>query len=93
MAFIRYQEFHRQPGQRIESWASLYPGRKARCLREPGGPHPSPRYGIANCGNVFFSMILMDSDSNHAMCFSYTVVGNETGCEALSRRPFDLIVK
>jgi len=38
-------------------------------------------------------MILMDSDSNHAMCFGYTVVGNETGCEALSQRPFDLIVK
>jgi len=38
-------------------------------------------------------MILMDSDSNHAMCFGYTVVVNETGCEFLSHRPFDLIVK
>jgi Xaa-Pro aminopeptidase len=38
-------------------------------------------------------MILMDSDSNHAMCFGYTVLVNETGCEFLSHRPFDLIVK
>ena len=49
---------------------------------------------IAAPNMVFFlHMILMDSDSNHAMCFGYTVVVNETGCESLSQRPFDLIVK
>jgi Xaa-Pro dipeptidase len=38
-------------------------------------------------------MILMDSDTNHAMCFGHTVVVTETGCEVLSNRSLDLIVK
>jgi Xaa-Pro dipeptidase len=41
----------------------------------------------------FLHMILMDSDSNHAMCFGQTVVVTETGCESLSQRPMDLVVK
>jgi CubicO group peptidase (beta-lactamase class C family) len=30
-------------------------------------------------------MILMDSDTNHAMCFGHTVVVTATGCESLSK--------
>jgi Xaa-Pro dipeptidase len=41
----------------------------------------------------FLHMILMDSDTDHAMCFGHTVVVTETGCEVLSRRSLDLIVK
>ena len=49
---------------------------------------------IAAPNMVFFlHMILMDSDTNHAMCFGHTVVVTETGCETLSNRPMDLIVK
>jgi len=49
---------------------------------------------IAQPGMVFFlHMILMDSDSNHAMCFGHTVAVTETGCEPLSRRPLDLVVR
>lgn len=49
---------------------------------------------IAAPNMVFFlHMILMDSDSNHAICFGHTVVVNENGCETLSRRPLDLVVK
>lgn len=49
---------------------------------------------IAAPNMVFFlHMILMDSDSNHAMCFGHTVVVTETGCETLSQRPLDLVVK
>jgi Xaa-Pro dipeptidase len=49
---------------------------------------------IAEENMVFFlHMILMDSDTNHAMCFGHTVVVTETGCEALSKRSLELIVK
>ncbi len=49
---------------------------------------------IAAPNMVFFlHMILMDSDTNHAMCFGHTVVVTETGCEALSKHPLDLVVK
>ena len=49
---------------------------------------------IAAPNMVFFlHMILMDSDSNHAMCFGHTVVVTETGCETLSKRPLDLVVR
>ena len=41
----------------------------------------------------FLHMILMDSDTDHAMCFGHTVVVTEIGCEVLSRRSLDLIVK
>ena len=49
---------------------------------------------IAAPNMVFFlHMILMDSDTNHAMCFGHTVVVTETGCETLSNRTMDLVVK
>lgn len=49
---------------------------------------------VAEKNMVFFlHMILMDSDTNHAMCFGHTVVVTETGCEVLSGRPLDLVVK
>jgi Xaa-Pro dipeptidase len=49
---------------------------------------------IAAPNMVFFlHMILMDSDTNHAMCFGHTVVVTETGCETLSKRPLDLVVR
>ena len=38
-------------------------------------------------------MILMDSDTNHAMCFGHSVVVNESGCESLSKRSLDLVVR
>jgi Xaa-Pro dipeptidase len=41
----------------------------------------------------FLHMILMDSDTNHAICFGHTVVVTETGCESLSKRSLDLVVK
>ena len=41
----------------------------------------------------FLHMILMDSDNNHAMCFGQTVVVTATGCESLSQRPMNLVVK
>ncbi|MGD9125438.1 MAG: M24 family metallopeptidase, partial [Desulfarculaceae bacterium] len=41
----------------------------------------------------FLHMILMDSDSNHAMCFGETVAVTETGCRTLSKRPLDLVIK
>ena len=48
---------------------------------------------IAAPNMVFFlHMILMDSDTGHAMCFGHTVVVTETGCESLSRRSMDLVV-
>jgi Xaa-Pro dipeptidase len=48
----------------------------------------------AAVGMVFFlHMILMDSDTGHAMCFGHTVTVTNAGCEALSRRPLDLAVK
>lgn len=49
---------------------------------------------IAAPNMVFFlHMILMDSDTNHAMCFGHTVLVTETGCESLSNRPLDLVVR
>ncbi len=42
---------------------------------------------------LFLHMILMDSDANHAMCFGHTVVVTATGCDSLSKRSLDLIVK
>jgi len=54
--------------------------------------HSNPVIAAENM--VFFlHMILMDSDTNHAMCFGHTVVVTETGCEVLSNRSLDLIVK
>lgn len=54
--------------------------------------HGNPVIAIPNM--VFFlHMILMDSDTNHAMCFGHTVVVAETGCEALSKRPLNLVVR
>jgi len=41
----------------------------------------------------FLHMILMDSDSDNAMCFGHTVLVNENGCERLSRHPLDLVVR
>ena len=54
--------------------------------------HGNPVIAAENM--VFFlHMILMDSDTNHAMCFGQTVVVTATGCESLSQRPMDLVVK
>lgn len=48
---------------------------------------------IAATNMVFFlHMILMDSDTNHAVCFGHSVVVTETGCESLSNRSLDLVV-
>jgi len=41
----------------------------------------------------FLHMILMDSNARQAMCFGHTVVVTEKGCEPLSNRPLDLVVK
>jgi Xaa-Pro dipeptidase len=40
----------------------------------------------------FLHMILMDSDSGHAMCFGHTVAVTESGCEVLSRHSLELVV-
>jgi Xaa-Pro dipeptidase len=49
---------------------------------------------IAQPNMVFFlHMILMDSQSNHAMCFGHSVVVTESGCESLSNRSMDLVVR
>ena len=54
--------------------------------------HGNPVIAAENM--VFFlHMILMDSDTNQAMCFGHTVVVTETGCESLSKRSLDLVVK
>ena len=54
--------------------------------------HGNPVLAAENM--VFFlHMILMDSDTNHAMCFGHTVVVTATGCESLSQRSLDLVVK
>ena len=48
---------------------------------------------IAKKNMVFFlHMILMDSDSGNAMCFGHTVLVTDSGCECLSRHPFELVV-
>jgi len=41
----------------------------------------------------FLHMILMDSESGYAMCPGHTVVVTETGCEVLSERTLELVVK
>ena len=49
---------------------------------------------IAAPNMVFFlHMLLMDSETNHAMCFGHSVVVTETGCKSLSNRSMDLVVK
>ncbi len=49
---------------------------------------------MAESNMVFFlHMILMNSDANHAMSFGHTVVVTDTGCESLSTRTLDLVVK
>ncbi|TCL08762.1 Xaa-Pro dipeptidase [Shimia isoporae] len=39
----------------------------------------------------FLHMILMDSDTGHAMCVGHSVLVTETGVERLSRSPLDLV--
>ncbi len=41
----------------------------------------------------FLHMILMDSESGHAMCPGHTVLVTETGCEVLSGRSLAMVVK
>ena len=54
--------------------------------------HGNPVIAAENM--VFFlHMILMDSGTNHAMCFGHTVVVTESGCDVLSDRSLELIVK
>jgi Xaa-Pro dipeptidase len=54
--------------------------------------HANPVIAAPNM--VFFlHMILMDSTTNHAMCFGHTVVVTDTGCETLSIRSLELIVR
>jgi Xaa-Pro dipeptidase len=49
---------------------------------------------IAEPSMVFFlHMILMDSDSGYAMCFGHTVVVTNTGCDVLSARSLELVVR
>lgn len=53
-----------------------------------GNPEP------AAAGMVFFiHIIIFDSERNLAMTNGQTVLVTESGCEALSRRPTDLVVK
>ncbi len=48
---------------------------------------------LMDVGNVYFlHMILMDSDSGHAMCWGHSVLVKDNGVERLSRSPLDLIV-
>ncbi|HSO20984.1 MAG TPA: Xaa-Pro peptidase family protein [Desulfosarcina sp.] len=54
--------------------------------------HGNPVVAAPNM--VFFlHMILMNSDSGNAMCFGHTVVVTADGCESLSRRSMDLVIK
>jgi Xaa-Pro dipeptidase len=49
---------------------------------------------IAEPGMVFFlHMILLDSDSETAMCPGQTVLVGEDGSEVLSKYPLDLVVR
>ncbi|UCF94258.1 MAG: aminopeptidase P family protein [Desulfobacterales bacterium] len=49
---------------------------------------------VAEPNMVFFlHMILMDSTANQAMCFGHTVLVTASGCEVLSERPLELVVK
>ena len=48
---------------------------------------------IMNAGNVYFlHMILMDSDTGHAMFWGHSVLVKESGVDRLSRSPLDLVV-
>jgi Xaa-Pro dipeptidase len=54
--------------------------------------HGNPVIAAENM--VFFlHMILMDSNTNHAMCFGHTVVVTENGSEVLSDRSLELVVR
>ena len=53
-----------------------------------GNPVPATKNMV-----FFLHMILMDSDTNHAMCFGHTVVVTATGCESLSKHSLDLEVR
>jgi Xaa-Pro dipeptidase len=54
--------------------------------------HGNPVTAEANM--VFFlHMILMDSDTETAMCVGHTVQVTDSGCETLSRMDLDLVVK
>jgi len=53
-----------------------------------GNPVPAAKNMV-----FFLHMILMDSETNHAMCFGHTVVVTADGCESLSQRPLDLVVR
>lgn len=47
---------------------------------------------VMDAGNVFFlHMILMDSDSNYAMCWGHSVLVTEQGVERLSQHSLDLV--
>ena len=47
---------------------------------------------IMNAGNVYFlHMILMDSETNLAMCWGHSVLVKDNGVERLSRSPLDLV--
>jgi len=49
---------------------------------------------LAEPNMVFFlHMILMDSQTQQAMCFGHTVVVTETGCRPLSARSLDMVVR
>ena len=49
---------------------------------------------LAEPNMVFFlHMILMNSDENTAMCFGHTVKVTPDGCQSLSHRPMDLVIK
>ena len=64
------------------------PGNLGRLFLDHGNPV------LAAENMVFFlHMILLDSDSNHAMCFGQTVVVTTSGCESLSNRSMDLVIK
>jgi len=54
--------------------------------------HGCPVVALPNM--VFFlHMILMDSVCGQAICFGHTVVVTQNGCESLSHRSLDLVVK
>jgi Xaa-Pro dipeptidase len=54
--------------------------------------HDNPVIAAPNM--VFFlHMLLMDSQTNHAMCFGHSVVVTESGCESLSNRSMELVVR
>ncbi len=47
---------------------------------------------VMNAGNVFFlHMILMDSETGHAMCWGHSVLVKDGGVERLSRSSLDMV--